>query len=955
MKAEVFLREEKKFKSVEITDPAKPEISDDILSRWQNIINIITDVVGVSAGLIMKINSEAVELFLKSKNENNPYEIGSSEFLGNGLYSETVIGKNKELYINNALEEIAWKDNPAVDLNMISYFGLPIKWPDKERFGVICILDDKLINLDKRSRRLLEEYRNVIEDDLNSLIKKQKARLNFIIEGTGAATWEWNLQTGKTVFNDRWAEILGYKPEELKPTTIETWEKYTHPEDLKKAKAALEKHLNHKKEFYSVEIRMKHKDGHWIWVNDRGKVTSCSKDNKPLKMFGIFIDITARKKKEQKITEAKELIEDLTNQAPGTLCQYKLFPDGSSCFPYASEGIYEIYEVTPAEVIEDAAKVFARIHPDDYDQVVNSIQKSAETLNIWHDKYRVILPKQGKKWVEGRAKPEKMEDGSIIWHGNIREITDQKREEEKLKLSEEKFRSYFKSSPTGIFITDEDGQYLDVNQSACRLLGYKKNELVGKNILDIASSSDKNDHLDKFKQLQKIGSLRVEIKLLTKNKVSKFVRLNAIKLDSGKNLGFVEDLTELNREHDKTNKILETAIDGFFMADAEGRIININQAFEDILGYSRDEIIGRKIPYFEKRENKYEVKDHIKYIKAAGSDRFETVYKNKAGEKINIEVSVTYLNLDTQTDLFFAFVRDITERKKNQQEIRKIKERLELAVEGGNIGIWDWNIKTGEAYFNKNWFKMIGYQEGELNYNIESWEKLIHPDDKNKVNREINKFLNGEIKSYISEHRIKTKAGNYKWIKDIGKVSRIDKNGKPVRAVGIHLDIDKEKKSRKQVEYLSYHDSLTGLYNYRYLMEEIDRISNSRKYPISIVIADLDKLKFINDNFGHKMGDQYIKKAADILKNTFRQEDVVSRIGGDEFAAILPDASINEAQNIIGRVKKQFKIIRENNKEFKFFNISLGVSTIENSSMSFEQGYKKADKKMYEQKFADRG
>jgi diguanylate cyclase (GGDEF)-like protein/PAS domain S-box-containing protein len=830
MKAEVFLREEKKFKSVEITDPAKPEISDDILSRWQNIINIITDVVGVSAGLIMKINSEAVELFLKSKNENNPYEIGSSEFLGNGLYSETVIGKNKELYINNALEEIAWKDNPAVDLNMISYFGLPIKWPDKERFGVICILDDKLINLDKRSRRLLEEYRNVIEDDLNSLIKKQKARLNFIIEGTGAATWEWNLQTEKTVFNDRWAEILGYKPEELKPTTIETWEKYTHPEDLKKAKAALEKHLNHKKEFYSVEIRMKHKDGHWIWVNDRGKVTSWSKDNKPLKMFGIFIDITARKKKEQKITEAKELIEDLTNQAPGTLYQYKLFPDGSSCFPYASEGIYEIYEVTPAEVIEDAAKVFARIHPDDYDQVVNSIQKSAETLNIWHDKYRVILPKQGKKWVEGRAKPEKMEDGSIIWHGNIREITD-----------------------------------------------------------------------------------------------------------------------------DKTNKILETAIDGFFMADAEGRIININQAFEDILGYSRDEIIGRKIPYFEKRENKYEVKDHIKYIKAAGSDRFETVYKNKAGEKINIEVSVTYLNLDTETDLFFAFVRDITERKKNQQEIRKIKERLELAVEGGNIGIWDWNIKTGEAYFSKNWFKMIGYQEGELNYNVESWEKLIHPDDKNKVNREINKFLNGEIKSYISEHRIKTKAGNYKWIKDIGKVSRIDKNGKPVRAVGIHLDIDKEKKSRRQVEYLSYQDSLTGLYNYRYLMEEIDRISNSRKYPISIVIADLDKLKFINDNFGHKMGDQYIKKAADILKNTFRQEDVVSRIGGDEFAAILPDASINEAQNIIGRVKKQFKIIRENNKEFKFFNISLGVSTIENSSMSFEQGYKKADKKMYEQKFADRG
>jgi PAS domain-containing protein len=144
-------------------------------------------------------------------------------------------------------------------------------------------------------------------------------------------------------------------------------------------------------------------------------------------MFGIFIDITKRKAKEQKIVEAKELIENLTNQAPGTLYKYQLLPDGSSFFPYASEGIYEIYEVTPAEVVEDAAKVFERIHPDDFQKVVDSIQKSADTLELWHHKYRVIIPEQGEKWVEGTAKPEKLETGSVLWHGNIREITEEKR------------------------------------------------------------------------------------------------------------------------------------------------------------------------------------------------------------------------------------------------------------------------------------------------------------------------------------------------------------------------------------------------------------------------------------------------------------------------------------------------------------------------------------------------
>ena len=102
----------------------------------------------------------------------------------------------------------------------------------------------------------------------------------------------------------------------------------------------------------------------------------------------------------------------LANQAPGALYQYQLFPDGSSRFPYSSKGIYEIYETKPAKVVENAEKVFNRIHPDDYDQVVNSIQESADNLDSWHDKYRVILPKQGEKWIEGNAKPEEKEDGS---------------------------------------------------------------------------------------------------------------------------------------------------------------------------------------------------------------------------------------------------------------------------------------------------------------------------------------------------------------------------------------------------------------------------------------------------------------------------------------------------------------------------------------------------------------
>ncbi len=143
-------------------------------------------------------------------------------------------------------------------------------------------------------------------------------------------------------------------------------------------------------------------------------------------------DITEKKRRKE-IEKIRNLLKNLVNQAPGVTYQYQLFPDGSSAFPYASEGIKEIYEMTPEEVKDDASKVLQRIHPEDYERVINSIQKSAENLTVWQEEYRVILPEKGLRWVKGNATPEKLSDGSVLWHGNINDITERKKKEEKLE------------------------------------------------------------------------------------------------------------------------------------------------------------------------------------------------------------------------------------------------------------------------------------------------------------------------------------------------------------------------------------------------------------------------------------------------------------------------------------------------------------------------------------------
>jgi len=151
---------------------------------------------------------------------------------------------------------------------------------------------------------------NEIADRIGSVVQQKKAvealgkerqRLAFILEGTHVGTWEWNIQTGETIFNRRWAENIGYQLDELTPASIKTWEKFCHPEDLKKAYRALKRHFSGREPFYQCEIRLKHKNGHWVWILDRGKVSVWTDDGAPLRMFGTHTDISEQKKAEARI------------------------------------------------------------------------------------------------------------------------------------------------------------------------------------------------------------------------------------------------------------------------------------------------------------------------------------------------------------------------------------------------------------------------------------------------------------------------------------------------------------------------------------------------------------------------------------------------------------------------------------------------------------------------------
>lgn len=293
---------------------------------------------------------------------------------------------------------------------------------------------------------------------------------------------------------------------------------------------------------------------------------------------------------------------------------------------------------------------------------------------------------------------------------------------------------------------------------------------------------------------------------------------------------------------------------------------------------------------------------------------------------------------------------DITELKENEFKLKETKERLELAVNGANIGVWDFNFKTNKLYFNKNLTDLLGYKKNELNNKYDSLTKLIHPKDKRKISMKLDSYLQNERNENVSEFRLKKKSGKWLWVKNISKVVKKDKKGNALRMVGILIDINNQKKDAKKIEYLSFHDELTGLYNRRYFNAEMNKLNKSRKYPISIIIGDINNLKLINDNFGHKMGDRYIKLVGKAFKSALRKEDVTARISGDEFAVILSKTSKKTVRKIGNRIKKELKKINKKNKLPKPISIAIGYNTITSKKERLEHCYDQADKNMYEDK-----
>jgi len=192
----------------------------------------------------------------------------------------------------------------------------------------------------------------------------------------------------------------------------------------------------------------------------------------------------------------------------------------------------------------------------------------------------------------------------------------------------------------------------------------------------------------------------------------------------------------------------------------------------------------------------------------------------------NLLPSQTSKELSSLSNTINTMINSVKESK---AKLKESEFRWKFAIEGNKDGLWDWNVNTSEVFYSKQWKNMLGYEENEIEGKLEEWESRVHPEDLEKVNKDINEYLEGKSQLYNSRHRVRCKDGSYKWVLDRGVIVQRDKDGNPLRLIGTNTDISKQVESEREIEAQK---------------KEFETVFNYSKDGIAILDLDTNFLKF---------------------------------------------------------------------------------------------------------------
>lgn len=559
--------------------------------------------------------------------------------------------------------------------------------------------------------------------------------------------------------------------------------------------------------------------------------------------------------------------------------------------------------------------------------------------------------------------------GSIV---TFRDITEKARLEKELHSQSELAKEYLNIAEVMLLVLNHNGEITMINKKGCSILGCEEKDVIGKNWFEHFIP---HRYVESVKDVfQKVFEKTVKLSTHYENPIVNSLGeermiswYNSVLYDGyGNWIGILssgEDITEfriannqLIESERRFRNLFEKAPFGYQSLDESGHFLDVNQRWLDLFEYKKEEVVGKWFGDFLVPEMKPHFLRRFEEFKKNGSLHSEFKMKTKTGRLIEVgfDGNIGY-NTNHEFSQTHSTVSDITEINIANEKLRESEERYRELINNVDAGIIVYNNDLEIKLFNemaKNILKRT--QDATVDLLESTSEYSFMNADSESLGREefpanmIAKFKK-PLKNYVI--RCLRKGENHPIWLSVNGVPLFYEDQTIREIVVSFVDITTDKVKQDEIAYLSNHDYLTGLYNRRYFTEQFNDMDDKNRYPLGVMMLDVNGLKIINDAFGHDTGDIALKKVSDILIDSCRKQDIVCRIGGDEFAIILPEINQDEIDRIRNDIKT--KSISEYVE-----NVALSLAAgyeikTENQTGNLDEILKMAENQMYRHKLTE--
>ena len=553
-------------------------------------------------------------------------------------------------------------------------------------------------------------------------LRETRERLDLALRGGELGTWDWHIPSGRVIFNDQWAKMIGYRLDELDPH-LNTWKKLVHPEDLPNTEKTLSAHLEGKTPAYEAEFRMKHRDGRWIWILDKGVVMERDPKGNPIRACGTHLEVTTQKRLQTELETATRIL----NQAQEIAQVGSYTWDIPSDKLEWSDHMYRIAGLNPKTFYGNLSETIQKmIHPDDRGPVGAQIADMLKQGRTWPFEFRLIRPDGEIRWLRSTSRFEFDENNRpVICFGVHHDITKAREHQEQLRSQAD----ILNSIDDRVTVTDLEGRITYVNDAVCHMMQKDRGEIIGKTTHEFGENAAKGATQDQIlKQTIEKGGFRGEIVNYDKNghEIILECRTKAIKDTHGKTAalcGISTDITDRKRFELKL-KENETRYRELFNNMANGVAVyevvengtdfifkDFNKEAERITSARRQDVIGKSIFQTFPDAEQTGMIDFFRRVWKTGKPKGFPVKRYDNNQLIAWYDNYVY---KLPSNELVAVFNDVTDHKRAIQALRASEEKNRKYIENAPEGVFVVDKNGQYVDVNAAACSMTGYSRKEL-------------------------------------------------------------------------------------------------------------------------------------------------------------------------------------------------------------------------------------------------